>query len=473
LNGADVNPRVNADSREAAAGALAAADTKTPESQWDNVPDWRARFERDNQVDAAYAGVREVVGYSPVAGYSTDRVSVPGHRHRRHDPELAPCYYTGGGRMPSEEKEALDEERVIEVKDKELGYNEQNGQPFEVRGEHGHFLTPMSTGHATLHGAFCETCFESILSCHTCRRGWSNMTESKRDAATQRHHEMEDMTSPKSSANPEAALCSGKESLDAQIVMAQSSDFVKGFPTPDRASQDAVGVIQIANSDPMEDLQKYNDKDKGEGKEKSPIDYDAENKARKVRIQPPVPQVLDMPGSFTEAMCKGKSLKPRPLFSLTLIDINTLMTKPSKKREILLRHFEVGLDGVEAIIQCQAQVPETPAQKKIREDRLGPLGTLKRGNRGGESQALKHEQQESGAGQGWWVFFGVNLRQTRQEKKNRKAGKWLCFGVPLEAFVGHCKKMEFEHILLGGGESGLPKQRLYYRSANSRGRRSR
>lgn len=169
---------------------------------------------------------------------------------------------------------------------------------------------------------------------------------------------------------------------------------------------------------------------------------------------PVIPKPQDMPGTLTEAFCNGHHLLPTPILALTLDDVTTSIAKPHLKMCVLLHHFEVGLDGVEAIIRGYVQIPETTERKQQREERLQKLGMRKSGD-GGFSGALKKAQQDKTYGKGLWMFYGIRFKQTSKEKKLTKPAKWLCFGVPREACnklkvpVGHDKVV----VMLGGGLS--------------------
>ena len=168
-----------------------------------------------------------------------------------------------------------------------------------------------------------------------------------------------------------------------------------------------------------------------------------------------VPNPHDMPGTLTEALCNWHQFLPTPIFALTLDDVTTSIANPHQKTCVLLCHFEVGLDGVEAIIKGYVHIPETTERKHQREERLEKLGMRKSGD-GDFSGTVKKAQQDKTYGRGLWRFYGVRFRQTSRERKLRKPAKWLCFGAPREA----CKKLrvpvghDSEVVMLGGGLAG-------------------
>ena len=124
-----------------------------------------------------------------------------------------------------------------------------------------------------------------------------------------------------------------------------------------------------------------------------------------------VPDPQAMPGTLTEALCNWHHLLARPLLALTLDDVTTSIVNPHQPKCILLHHFEVGLDGVEAIVRGYVQIPETLERKQQREERLQKLGMRKSGD-GGFSGALKKAQQDKAYGQGLWMFYGMRFKQS-------------------------------------------------------------
>ncbi len=184
---------------------------------------------------------------------------------------------------------------------------------------------------------------------------------------------------------------------------------------------------------------------------------------------PVVPNPQDMPGTLTEALCNWHRFLPTPILTLTLDDITTSIANPHQKMCVLLHHFEVGLDGVEAIIKGHVQIPETIERKEQREERLQKLGMRKSGD-GGFSGALKKAQQDKTYGKGLWIFYGIRFKQTSKERKLRKPAKWLCFGTPREACnklkvpVGHDSGV----VMLGGGLSRTGSKSDRYESRMTR-----
>ena len=186
-------------------------------------------------------------------------------------------------------------------------------------------------------------------------------------------------------------------------------------------------------------------------------------KPKKTR-NPVVPLPDNMPGDFTEVLCNYNNLNVGQILTLTLEDVDPLMTAPMHKRNVLLHHFEVGLDGVEGMFSGTVTIPESPDMKLEREKRLQELGTVKKGQ-GGYSQALKKEQTANSHGKGIWLFCAVKFKQTAKEKRNRKMAKWLCLGAPVEAcsILEKPEMQEFVPVTIGGGKNRSGKEAREYR----------
>ena len=168
---------------------------------------------------------------------------------------------------------------------------------------------------------------------------------------------------------------------------------------------------------------------------------------------PPVPQPEKMPNTLTEAICSYIPLEAKSILTLTLERVDAPIPSPTDQRCILLKHFEVGLDGVEGLCQGTAKIPETPDVAAERERRVGKVGMFKQGH-GGFYKTLKRTQQkEQQYGKGYWYFYGVKFKQTGKEKKLRKGGKWLLFGAPIEAVYRLDIKRNQDNVsvMLGGG----------------------
>lgn len=185
----------------------------------------------------------------------------------------------------------------------------------------------------------------------------------------------------------------------------------------------------------------------------------------------PDPKHPGMKDTLTERMLNWDQVLSKALLTLTLENTTTKNVSPKTPQAVLLHHFEVGMDGVEAICRGQFTVEETPEVTAEREDRLGKLGTLKRGE-GGTSKVLKKAQEDGCHGMGLWMFFGVRFKQTKREKKLKKGGKWFCFGAPYEALsYGQVAKREQTQIVtLGGGKDRDGKDVKQFRANVKRGR---
>ena len=183
------------------------------------------------------------------------------------------------------------------------------------------------------------------------------------------------------------------------------------------------------------------------------ITYLDETQPKTKERNPPVPRPENMHNTLTEAICSYIPLEAKPIITLTLERVDTPIPSPIDQRCILLKHFEVGLDGVEGLCQGTARIPEIPEVTAEREKRVGKLGTFKQGD-GGFYRSLKSAQQKDQQyGKGYWYFFGVKFKQTSRERKLKRGGKWLLFGAPIEA-VYHLdikRSQENVAVMLGGG----------------------
>ena len=177
------------------------------------------------------------------------------------------------------------------------------------------------------------------------------------------------------------------------------------------------------------------------------------NQPKDKERNPPVPQPENMPNTLTEAICSYIPLEAKSILTLTLERVDSPVPSPTDRQCILLKHFEVGLDGVEGLCQGTARIPETIEWTAERERRIGKIGTFKQGD-GGFYRSLKRAQQkEQQYGKGYWYFFGVKFKQARKERKLRRGGKWLLFGAPIEAVYHMDIKRNQENVavMLGGG----------------------
>lgn len=174
-------------------------------------------------------------------------------------------------------------------------------------------------------------------------------------------------------------------------------------------------------------------------------------KSRNPRV--PDPTHPGLKDTLTERMLCWDGFGSKACLTLTLEDTTMEITSPRTPQIVLLHHFEVGLDGVEAICRGQFDVLQTSEVKADRDARLGTLGTRKKGD-GGMSGALKHTQWDSWYGQGIWVYYGIRFKQTRMEKKLKKGGKWICLGAPYDATSQDQipARQQTQMVSVGGGK---------------------
>lgn len=163
-----------------------------------------------------------------------------------------------------------------------------------------------------------------------------------------------------------------------------------------------------------------------------------------------VPDPVKMPGTFTGAICHQKEFSASPILTLTLMDTPS-PPPPPKRRPIasgskFILHFEVGLDGVEALCQGQFTIDQSSHWKdNIHAKRLGKGEKVDAG-------VQEPNQIIKGNGEGRWLFFGVRFKQTGKDERKGKGGKWACFGVPTEACSHIASNSELARY--GGGFDG-------------------
>ena len=195
---------------------------------------------------------------------------------------------------------------------------------------------------------------------------------------------------------------------------------VKGKVKIKQENDETSGIPGLRKSEPTTP-QSENDKENLSPTEQVPHNY------------PKFPDPQKMAGSFTDAICQYDHFTVRPVLALTLTDTTPSMVNPASERTILIKHFEVGLDGVESIVAGEVVIPESLVWKRcVREDRLGKLGTLKNG-KGGYSAELEAHQRRCRHGEGRWMFYGIKIKQSYQERKQGQ-GKWVR-STPSKAYL--------------------------------------
>ncbi|KAL9634500.1 MAG: hypothetical protein Q9164_004049 [Protoblastenia rupestris] len=157
-------------------------------------------------------------------------------------------------------------------------------------------------------------------------------------------------------------------------------------------------------------------------------------------------------GSVMESMCNAATIQVEPILSLTLEDTSTEMNTPAQAQQILLHHFEVGFDGVEAIIHGQARFHGAIAQAHLSWNSHVVAA--------GKNTCANHEQSlglgdiDTRSGDQWWIFFGVQYKQPTHNANDDRKTRWLCFGLPKVAalFIGQDEEMV--DVEIGGGRAG-------------------
>ena len=158
----------------------------------------------------------------------------------------------------------------------------------------------------------------------------------------------------------------------------------------------------------------------------------------------------EIPGSVMESMCNAATIQAEPILSLTLEDTSTEMNTPAQAQQILLHHFEVGFDGVEAIIHGQARFHGAIAQAHLSwKSHLTAVGKNTCAN---HEQSLGLGDIDTRSGDQWWIFFGVQYKHPAHNANDDRKTRWLCFGLPKVAamFIGQDEEMV--EVEIGGGE---------------------
>lgn len=174
----------------------------------------------------------------------------------------------------------------------------------------------------------------------------------------------------------------------------------------------------------------------------------------------PTPTPERMPDTFTSSICHHATFLPHAILTLTIKSTAPSFDHPDTLRKHVIAHFEVGLDGVEAIIQGQVSIPESADWKKsVREARLGKIGSTKEGDANIRfDENLCEKQLAAGHGRGMWIFFAIRWRRTVHDVRAGLGGKWVCFGAPVEALKrrqGESEKVNLNHFVEGAEEERL------------------
>ena len=162
------------------------------------------------------------------------------------------------------------------------------------------------------------------------------------------------------------------------------------------------------------------------------LPFDPHNRATHPPFTP-TPSPETMPQTFTHLISTQPTLLAHAILTLTFVTTTPAPTHPSRPHSHLLAHYEVGLDGVESIIQGEVCVPESGGWRTdVREARVGKVGMRKEGP-GGMDAGLCARQLAAGHGRGAWLFFAIKWRRTVRDVREGRGGKWVCFGAPVEA----------------------------------------
>lgn len=137
-----------------------------------------------------------------------------------------------------------------------------------------------------------------------------------------------------------------------------------------------------------------------------------------------------MPKSFTNAIRQETHFAVKPCLSMTFLDKEQTLQEASHNQSTLIRHFEVGLDGVPGIVHGQVFAPSSENWMRTFENRLNHLDSIMHDS-GGHDQQFEGNQDVQGYGQGLWISFGIKFGKSG---KDSKKSRWMCFGAPAKTF---------------------------------------
>lgn len=133
-------------------------------------------------------------------------------------------------------------------------------------------------------------------------------------------------------------------------------------------------------------------------------------------------------GPLTEALCQASDLRVTPISELIFENVDTDMTAPNKRRQDLLRHLEVGLDGVKAMVQGQAYFGHHMGQSQAAQSpQLAPHI-----QQTAACIATRDSMNSCTCQCVTWIFFGILFDQLVEEG-NQIPSHWICLGVPERA----------------------------------------
>ena len=139
------------------------------------------------------------------------------------------------------------------------------------------------------------------------------------------------------------------------------------------------------------------------------------------------PEFSPVNGPLTESLCQASDLRVTPVSNLTFENIDTAMTAPERSRQILIRHLEIGVEGVEAIVQGQAYFGH-----EINQSRSAPSSDDASLQQIAARNATRSLIDSCACQSVTWTFFGILFGQWVEEG-NQIPSHWICLGVPEKA----------------------------------------
>lgn len=133
-------------------------------------------------------------------------------------------------------------------------------------------------------------------------------------------------------------------------------------------------------------------------------------------------------GLLTEILCQASDLRVIPIPNLTFENIDSDMSAPDQPGQVLIRHLEVGQEGVEAIVHGQAYYGH-----HVDQDLGNPSSGLAPYMHQTAARNATGNLLDSCTCQPvTWTFFGILFGELSEEQ-NQIPSHWICLGVPEEA----------------------------------------
>ena len=157
-------------------------------------------------------------------------------------------------------------------------------------------------------------------------------------------------------------------------------------------------------------------------------------------------------GPLTDFLMQATKLDLKSLPTLTLSDTKIAMDTPMLQREVKLRHFEVGINGVVAIVSGRAFFDKREEQSER------PIKPLRP-----DPEPQPHPEITNCNAR--WVFWGVLTAPCEGGSSQSMVSNWLCFGAPAAAITNDSLAGK-DRITLQSCDLGMYDQTLQTRHAD-------